>query len=237
MSLRQVRIFPISRLDLRVEAGGWPEAERHRPEIDAAFARMCDANPHLWNGRIILLRGYEMQGGVLSGTCIETDFAAFTWWRARGVDDLGVKNIFGMVALEGADGGFIMGEMGDHTAAAGAIYFAGGTPDPRDVADGVLNLRFSALRELREEVGLDAGEGQEEDGWDAVEDGIFFALFRRVKFPVPAHALAARITEFLGNEPLPELKAVHVIAGSGDFLPSITPYAAAYARWRLALRA
>lgn len=233
MSLTPVRIFPVSRLDLRIEAGGWPEAERHRAEIDAAFARLCEANPHLWNGRVILLRGYEVQDGVLSGTCIETDFAAFNWWRTRGLDDLGVKNIFGMVALEGADGGFVMGEMGDHTAGAGAVYFAGGTPDPGDVVDGVLDLRASALRELTEEVGLDAREGREAEGWDAVEHGIFFALFRRVVFPVPASALAERITAFLARETLPELKAVHVIAGEGDFSPAIVPYAAAYARWRL----
>lgn len=103
MSLARPRIFRAARLDLRVEAGGWPEAERHRAEIDASFARMCEANPHLWNGRVILLRHYDVRDGVLAGVCLETDFAAFTWWRARGIDDLGARNIFGMVALEGSD--------------------------------------------------------------------------------------------------------------------------------------
>ncbi|WP_127089642.1 NUDIX hydrolase [Aquabacter cavernae] len=234
MSGSKFRIFQVSRLDLRVEAGGWPEAERHRAEIDAAFARMCAANPHLWNGRVILLRGYSVQDGMLVGTCFETDFAAFTWWRARGLDDLSARNFFGMVALEGGDGAFVMGEMGDHTASAGDVYFAGGTPDPRDVTDGVLDLRGSALRELTEEVGLDAGEGAEEEGWDVVEHGIFFALFRRVRFAEKAQDLAARITRFLASETQPELKAVRVIAGENDLGLPVVPYAAAYARWRFA---
>lgn len=228
------RITTLSRLDLRVEAGGWPEIEPFRAEIDAAFAALSATNPHVFNGRVYLLRAFSIVEGVLSGTCFETDFAAFNWWRQRGLDDLGVKNIFAFAAVEGADGPFVMGVMGDHTASAGRIYFAGGTPDPDDVRDGRLDLRGSALREMTEETGLSPEGAEEGEGWDLLEHGLYFGLMRRLKFPGSAAALAQEARAFLARETLPELKDVHVIAGEADIRPEVVPFAAAYVRWRLA---
>lgn len=228
------RISRLARLDLRVEAGGWPEIEPFRAEIDATFAALSAENPHMFNGRVYLLRAFDIADDVLTGTCFETDFAAFNWWRQRGLDDLGVKNIFAFVAVEGADGAFVMGVMGDHTASAGRIYFAGGTPDPDDVRDGRLDLRGSALREMTEETGLSPEGGLEGDGWDLVEHGLYFGLMRRLKFPVSGAALAYAARAFLAREALPELKDMHVVAAEGDIRPEVVPFVAAYVRWRLA---
>ena len=235
MSGFTTRITRLSRLDLRVEAGGWPEIVPHRAEIDAAFATLSAENPHVWNGPVYLLRSHEITGGVLTGTCIETDFAAFNWWRRRGRDDLGVKNIFAFAAVEGADGAFVMGVMGDHTAAAGRIYFAGGTPDPQDVHEGRLDLRGSAMREMREETGLSADGAQEGEGWDLVEHGFYFGLMRRLRFPAAGAVLAAQARAFLARETLPELKAIHVLASDADITPEVVPFAADYVRWRWAV--
>lgn len=234
MTTGATRIRRLSRLDLAVEAGGWPEIGPHRAEVDASFAALSAGNPHIWNGPILLLRQYDISNDTLTGRCIETDFAAFNWWRRRGIDDLGVKNIFGFAAVEGADGAFLMGVMGDHTAAPGRVYFAGGTPDPQDVIDGRLDLRGSALREMGEEIGLSAQEAQEGEGWDLVEHGLYFGLMRRLRFSHSSHDLAARARSFLASEALPELKDVHVIACERDLTADVVPFAADYVRWRWA---
>ncbi len=234
MKTGATRIRRLSRLDLAVEAGGWPDVAPHRPEIEANFAALSAANPHIWNGRVLLLRQYEISDDALIGRCIETDFAAFNWWRKRGIDDLGVKNIFGFAAVEGADGGFLMGVMGDHTAAPGRVYFAGGTPDPQDIVEGSLDLRGSALREMGEEIGLSEGEAEEGAGWDLVEHGLYFGLMRRMRFPHATEDLAARARAFLARETLPELKDVHVIACERDLTEHVVPFAADYVRWRWA---
>lgn len=229
------RIAPARGLDFTLEAGGWPEAEARRAEIDADFAARKAANPHLWNGQILLLRRFDFRDGCLSGTFRQTDFATFLWWRHDGWRDLGMVNAFGLAALEGADGGFVLGVMGPQTSSAGRIYFPGGTPDPADVtAGGQVDLEASVWRELGEETGLVRADVARDEGWSVVFDGPRLALLRRLVFPEPADALAARIRAFLARERAPELSDVAVVHKEADISPHMVPFATAYirGRWR-----
>ena len=54
-----------------------------------------------------------------------------------------------------ADGAYILGVMGEHTANPGQIYFPGGTPDPDDIAGDTVDLDGRVLREVAEETGFD----------------------------------------------------------------------------------
>ena len=84
----------------------------------------------------------------------ETDYASFLAWRDWDIPDATVQNCFAMGAIKGADGAFVLGIMGDHTANAGSIYFPCGMTDPQSVDGTSVNLEASLWREVAEETGL-----------------------------------------------------------------------------------
>ncbi|MDQ0503892.1 NUDIX hydrolase [Xanthobacter agilis] len=231
------RVAPVRSVCLTLEDGGWPEAEARQAEIDSHFALRQRANPHLWNGDILLLRDHRFADGHLDGRVRRTTFASFLWWRDQGWPDLGMVNVFALAALEGADGAFLMGVMGAHTASAGRIYFPGGTPDLSDLTtDGHLDLAGSVWRELAEETGLAVADVTRDAGFTAVFDGPRLALLRRLLLPEPAADAARRIHAFLGRETLPELSAMAIVRNVKDISPQMAPFAVAYMRhlWNLA---
>src|SRR6516164_8050235 len=169
--MMRARVIRLDRLELRFSPRPWRFAQQCRPQIDAHFAHLRERNPHLWNGRILLLHDFALAPDVFRGDYLETDYASFLAWRDWDFPDHSIRNCFGMAALRGADGAFLLGVMADHTANAGKVYFAGGTPDPNDIDGGQVDLHGSVLRELSEETGLSTREVVPERGWYAVFAG------------------------------------------------------------------
>src|ERR1700744_729806 len=112
----EIEIIEIDRIEFRVEPWSWEFSRARRPEIDRFFADMQRQRSHLWNGRVMLLRRSELRDRVLHGSCFEPDYASFVAWRDWGFPDPGVFNIFAATALRGADGCFVVGEVGPSTA-------------------------------------------------------------------------------------------------------------------------
>ncbi len=132
--------------------------DQRRDEIDAYFAELRRGKPALWNGQVLLLHEHALTGDVLRGSFLATDYASFLAWRDWDFPDPAMRNCFAMAALRAADGAFLLGVMGSHTANAGRVYFPGGTPDLDDVVEGRVDLDGSVRRELAEETGLDVAE-------------------------------------------------------------------------------
>ena len=164
--MTELPIIPLTGLDLRFEPAPWPFADERRAEIDAHFTKLRAAKPAMWNGRVLLLRRGEIAAGVLSGAYSEVDFASFVAWRDWEFPDKSVRNCFPMAALRSSDGAFLLGVMGAHTANAGHIYFAAGTPDPNDVVGDAVDLEGGVMRELTEEMGLAVSDVTPEIGLD-----------------------------------------------------------------------
>ena len=228
-----LRVAAVERLELRFAPRPWRFADARRADIDAYFADMQRRKP-VWNGRMLLLHEWALDHGVMRGAFLETDFASYIAWRDWGFPDAGVINCFAQGALRAADGAFLLGVMGAHTAGAGSIYFPSGTPDPKDVTGGAVDLDRSVLRELAEETGLGANDVSVAPGWHAVLAGPRIALMKPLQAAEPAEALRHRILRHLAGEQNPELADIRIVRGPADLDPKMPAFILAFlhAMWR-----
>ena len=229
-------IHRVTTLDLAVRPIAWPFAEERRAEIAAHFAEKQRERPKMWNGRVLLGRDAVFTDGHLAATYFETDFESFLAWRDWGFPDKAVFNGFGMGALRASDGAFIMGEMAQHTANAGRIYFPSGTPDLDDVSDGALDIPGSVIRELGEETGLTAADYRAQPDWHCVVTGPSIAMIQIINLDMPGDVAQARIEANLAREAEPELSAIHLVRGMSDLTPTMPRFVTAFIEQQFASR-
>ena len=237
-SMTAISVVPVERLQLGHSLWEWPFAQARRREIDAHFAQLRRGNPELWNGRVLMLRDFGIEEGVFSGRTFETDFASLLAWRDWDFPDSAVTNVYAMGALRGSDGGFILGEMAAHTANAGRVYFAAGTPDPGDVRGDTVDLLGSVIREVEEETGLTPADFVAGAGWFTVLAGPRIAQMKLLQARVPAEELRERIVSFLTTQEQPELSDIHIVRGPDDLTAAMPAFMAAFLRhvWSFPLR-
>ncbi|HMK81736.1 MAG TPA: NUDIX hydrolase [Xanthobacteraceae bacterium] len=219
----KIAIFPVTSLDLRFEPVAWAFARERRAEIDAHFAKAKADKPTLWNGHVLLMHRWSLAGTALHGAYMEVDFASLLAWRDFGFPDRTTFNCFGMAALRAADGAYLLGEMAPTTANAGHVYFPAGTPDPKDIADGKVDLAGNVLRELAEETGLSARDVDVAASWTCVRVGQRLAMMREMRASGNADDLRARILDHLPHDPHQELSDIHIVRGPADVDPQRMP--------------
>ncbi|MGO9133998.1 MAG: NUDIX hydrolase [Methylovirgula sp.] len=232
MSDTPTRIETIASINYRFRDDAvWPFARDRAADIDAHWAKRVAQNPHLFNGRVLLMhQPAQADAGRLEGTCFAADYKAFVAWRDFGFPDLSVANVFAMAALHTADGAFLLGEMGPHTAAAGRIYFPAGTPDLGDLKDGHVDLEGSVWRELKEETGLSAADVTHDAGWSVVFHGAYIACMKMMRIEASAADVIAKVDDFLKLETRPELARLAPIFSADDFTDQIPAFVQAYMR-------
>jgi 8-oxo-dGTP pyrophosphatase MutT (NUDIX family) len=135
-----------------------------------------------------------------------------------------------MGALRGSDGGFILGEMAAHTANAGKIYFAAGTPDPGDIRGDSVDLLGSVMREVEEETGLTSADFMADAGWFTVLAGPRIAQMKLLQAKAPAEELRRRIVSFLASQEQPELTEIHIARGPDDLNDAMPPFMVTFLR-------
>jgi 8-oxo-dGTP pyrophosphatase MutT (NUDIX family) len=221
-------IHRVTTLDLKVRAFAWPFAQTRRGEIDAHFAEVRQAKPEIWNGRVLIGRNAVHREGHIDADFFETDFASFLAWRDWSFPDRDVCNGFGMGALLSSDGAFVLGEMGEHTANAGRIYFPAGTPDPDDIRDGMVDIAGSIKREVEEETGLGEADYVMDAHWDCVFAGPSIAMIRILRVDMPGEVLKARIEANLARQRRPEFRAVLLARTRADILPAMPRFVTAF---------
>lgn len=231
-------IAVVDHLDCRLEPKAWDFAVERAGEIEAHWQRTIAERPAIFNGQVLLQHSGELIGNGMSTTYrsryLQADYKSFLAWRDLGRPDGMVRNCFSMAALETADGAFIAGEMAAHTANAGRVYFAAGTPEPADMRGRAIDLADSARRELQEETGLGAGDVGFEPGWTLVLGRHQVACMKRVRSPLAAADLVSQIHAFLGSQRRSELSRMHILRTLADLDgPEVAPFMRPYLAWAL----
>jgi len=222
--MEDVLIRRVSRVEARCVPMDWAWAEQNRDLIEENWQRRTAQTPKMFNGRVLLLSDLQFGQDLCRNTYFETNYAELVAWIDTGYPDRSIANGFAMGALRGSDGAYICGVMSVHTANAGRVYFAGGTPDLSDLRpDGTVDLATSLTRELAEETGLQAGDYHVDDEWIIVRRWPTVALLRTVTLPMTAEEGAALIRANIAKEPEPELEDVRIIRGTVDIDPEAMP--------------
>ncbi len=225
-------IIRLSRIDAVVEPHDWGFARENAGKIAAHWADISAGKPAMFNGRVMLQHRAAIRDGVFEAGYFETDYAAFLTWRDSGYPGPAIRNGFAMAALRANDGAFLCGKMGEHTANAGKVYFAAGTPDRGDARpDGTLDLAGSVTRELGEETGLRVEELQVGEGWTVLIEQGRIAFMREVRIDLPADEARALMLErmkHLEEEELSDIVIVRDLAETGkhDMPPFMKRYLA-----------
>ena len=221
MSDADAHIFNVAELDLAYEPAPWAFTQRSANEIGAHWAIRKKALPRLFNGRVLLLGRHEFAkrgdgATILRGAYFETDFKAFLAWRDFGFPDASVCNCFSMAALQSSDGAFLLGEMAAHTANAGSVYFAAGTPDRSDIRGDRVDLAASVRRELHEETGISPDEVAMAPDWTIVYAPPRIACMKIARSAETAQSIKMRVDVFLANDEEAELRRLHIVRRKRD---------------------
>jgi len=212
-----ILIRRVSRVEARCEPMEWTWARENRSLIEANWQRRKAQTPKMFNGRVLLLSHLDFERDLCRNIYFETNYDGLLAWLDSGYPDRTIANGFAMGALRGTDGAFICGVMSAHTANAGRVYFAGGTPDRSDLRpDGSVDLATSLTRELIEETGLQENEFQVDDEWIVVRRWPTVAFLRMVTLPMTAQEGADLIRANIAREEEPELQDVQIIRGVED---------------------
>ena len=122
----------------------------------------------------------------------------------------------------------VMGEMGQHTANAGRIYFPSGTPDLADIRDGAVDIAGSVGREVEEETGIPRADYRASPHWDCVLAGRAVAMIRILQVDMPGEALRRRIEANLAGQQMPELSAIHLVRSTSDLTAAMPRFVTAF---------
>ncbi len=223
-------------VDLAVRREPLVLAETTRAAVDRRWAAASAGNPHLWNGPFYLFDRVaqdEEDGGRFTASAATTDFATFLHWREQGLDGLGLAHIFPVGAVVTEDRRLMLGRMGPRTANAGKCYPPSGSFDPGDLVDGRLQPFANALREIREEVGIDADDFPADPDWLVIPSGPHrHALVRVIRAPARAAELETVAAAHIAASAEEELSGVRFVALDETLDPAETvPYVLTLLAW------
>ena len=235
--MSEARVVPVDRLELAFETYFWPFADERRAHIDAHWDQLHRERPSMWNGHVLMMHRWAVEGHVFRGAHFACDFASMLAWRDWEFPDDNVKNGFASNAIRCPDGAFLVGVQGAHTANAGLAYFPAGMVDMSDVKGASVDLEANAWREIAEETGLGRADLMAEPGWTTVLLGPRIAHIKVLLARESAESLRERILAFMAREKEPELADIMIVRRPADCSDAVVPFVHAFlnATWSSAV--
>ncbi|ASY69397.1 DNA mismatch repair protein MutT [Sinorhizobium fredii USDA 205] len=227
-------VFPVSKIDIEVSSDPHPfhlaEAERARQ----SWQREIAANPHLFDGRMVLQRSIRIAEGRIAARAHIVPYSTFLWWRRT--REPGAYHLFGMPMLLSSDGAMIAIRMGAHTANPGRVYSPGGSLEPEDIVDGRCDVAGNIAREVREETGISLSEAVAESGWHAIHMDSTVTVFRVFRLSATADEMLARVAAHVAADPHPEIDEAVAIRGPEPTAHNYPEFIPPILKWLFARR-
>jgi 8-oxo-dGTP pyrophosphatase MutT (NUDIX family) len=228
-SLPRNRVVPVSGLDVRLDPAPHPFEIGHQLAIEENWRREREANPALFDGRLVLLSEVGYDDGRVVGRCHSVRYATLLYWRRARPQ--GAEHAYAHAALVSSDNALVAIRMGAHTANAGKVYFAAGSFEAVDFIDGVVDVEANMAREVREETGLDISGLPRDDEYQLFSRDGITVVFKRYYIDQPAEQIAAKITDFVERETDPEIAGPVIIRGRDNLPDGVMPYMNAIIDW------
>lgn len=126
-------------------------------KIDQHWQKLVKANPRLHNGEVFTVVGVNETEQKIDIELAETNYAHYLYsHQVGGLGELMVRIIHSATLVITRDNKIIFGAMGMHTSRPGAIQCCGGGIDHNDITDGAVNIEGNTVKEIEEELGLNA---------------------------------------------------------------------------------
>lgn len=200
----------IAGLDLLMQDGAHALHAENEKAIVANWEQEATANPHLFNGQMVLQRQLSFDNGIIRGVAHAIPYSVLLWWRKQ-PDPAGALHLFGFAVLVSSDNAIVAIRMSERTANPGLVYCAAGSLDLNDIVDGRLDLVGNMRREVREETGLDLDTAEADPDFYASHAGNRVVVFRFYRFSITAAEMVARIEAHMPHDAEQEIDGAVVI--------------------------
>lgn len=228
-------ILPVDHIDVRLDPGPHPFERDNAKAIAENWRREMGANPALYDGTVVLLSALAYRDSRLVGRCHAVKYSTFMLWR-KNRDVAGAEHAYAHAMLVAGDNALVAIRMGGHTVNAGRVYFAAGSFEPVDFRDGLVDVDFNMIREVREETGLDLSGAERGRRYHALSTPSGTVIFRRYRVSEPADEIARRISAFVAAEAEPEIDGPVIVRHASDLPDGLMGHMKPLIEWHFADR-
>jgi 8-oxo-dGTP pyrophosphatase MutT (NUDIX family) len=226
-------IVPVEVVDVRLDPEPHPFEVANAAAIEENWRVETQANPSLFDGTVVLLSRLAYDGGRFEGRCHAVRYATFMHWR-RERANTAAGHVFAHAMLVSRDNALVAIRMAANTVNAGRVYFAAGSFEPVDFADGAADVDFNMIREVAEETGLDISSVPRGERYYALSTERGTVLFRRYFLEENADEIARRIEAFVAGEMDPEISGPVIIRCADDLPGGLMPHMKPLIEWHFA---
>ncbi|UVK36342.1 hypothetical protein LHFGNBLO_003252 [Mesorhizobium sp. AR10] len=226
-------ILPVDAVDVRLDPGPHPFERDNGQAIAENWRREIAANPALFDGTVVLLSALSYHDNRLVGRCHAVRYSTFMLWRGHR-QVAGAEHAYAHAMLVARDNALVAIRMGPHTVNASRVYFAAGSFEPIDFRDGLVDVDFNMIREVREETGLDLSDATRGKRYYALSTVSGTVIFRRYRVSTSADEIARRISAFVATEMEPEIEEPVIIRSAADLPEGLMSYMKPLIEWHFA---